>query len=243
MKKLILSFFILSAIAANSQTSGNLTVSVTTAPTGIGGYAPNHVMAIWITDTSGKFIKTILVYGIERQYNLNLWYLPSGGDDLDAVTGATRLTHATRTCSWSGKDVNGTVVADGNYRVRMQLTDDEMPGNNASFTFNKSATPQTLTPTNVLPCFKNISIQWTPVNTAVDNNAADKLFSIYPNPAKSYAYINGFDIKKIELLSLNGKLILSTNQQKLNLENQPKGVYLIKIYTSSATYTKKLEKE
>lgn len=242
MKKILLSLFILTATIAFTQTSGTLTVSVATGPTAIGGYAPSHVMAIWITDNSGKFVKTMLIYGMDRQYNLNLWYSPSGGDDLDAVTGATRLSHATRTCTWSGKDVSGTVVADGTYKIKMQLTDDEMPGNNASFNFTKGTTAQTLTPANVLPCFKNISIQWAPASTAISNLAADK-YSVYPNPTKSTLYVSGIGVKNIELCTLTGKHISTTTQRQLNLVQLPKGSYLAKITTESGVYVKKIEKE
>jgi hypothetical protein len=124
----------------------------------------------------------------------------------------------------------------------MQLTDDEFAGLNASFTFTKGTSTQTLTPANVLPSFKSISIQWVPTNTALNDVNADKLFSVYPNPTSATAYVAGFGIKSIELCTLNGKHISTSSEQQLNLERLPKAVYLAKIYTKSGVYIKKIEK-
>ena len=48
----------------SAQTNGTLSVSVTTSSTG-GNYAPRNIVAIWIEDSSGKLVKTLLAYAKE----------------------------------------------------------------------------------------------------------------------------------------------------------------------------------
>ncbi len=62
---LTLAFTCVSASAAFSQTNGTLSVSVTTGSAG-GNYAPRNVLAIWIEDSSGKFVKPLLAYAANR---------------------------------------------------------------------------------------------------------------------------------------------------------------------------------
>ncbi|HEY6913939.1 MAG TPA: T9SS type A sorting domain-containing protein [Paludibacter sp.] len=244
MRKILLSVLSLLCIAmTNSQTTGTLTFSVATAPTGMGFYEPNNVLAIWIEDSSNHFVKTMLEYGLIRYEYLDLWNNASGGNKVDAKTGATKTDHGVRTCIWSGTDILGAVVGDGTYKICMQLTDDDFSGVNKTFTFTKGPTSQTLTPANALPSFKDVSIQWLPANTAIADLKQENLYSVYPNPTKSTAFVSGTEIKKIELCTLAGKRIFKTHEQRLNLSTLPKGLYLVRIYTKTATVTKKIQKE
>lgn len=65
---LLLFFFCIAQIQA--QTSGTLSVSVTTSSAG-GNYTPRNILAIWVEDSSGKFVKTLLVYANARMTHLN----------------------------------------------------------------------------------------------------------------------------------------------------------------------------
>lgn len=156
MKKLFLLFvFFISVITVFAQTSGTLTVSTVTSstdPNDLTGasctsctYAPKNVLAIWIEDASGKFIKSISVWAapmtanpVGRRYCLSAWMAKSNQDltgltvnpsikpnPLDGQTGATLQAYKTINCSWNGKDVNGVVVPDGVYFVKYELTDME----------------------------------------------------------------------------------------------------------------------
>lgn len=143
-----------------TATSG-LSVSTVTSGTG-GSYAPKNVVAIWIENNSGTFVKSMTVYAAERKYDLTNWGDSSNKNVTDAVTGATRSGFGTITGTWDGTDVKGTVVADGTYKVCMELTDKSRTGNFSSFSFTKGAAAQTLTPTSV-PSFSKISIKWLPL--------------------------------------------------------------------------------
>ena len=162
---IVLVVFAALAIGCNTTnpptaTSG-LIVSTVTSGTG-GSYAPKNVVAIWIENSSGTFIKSLTVYAAERKYDLTNWGSSSNENTTDAVTGATRSGFGTISGVWDGTDVKGNVVPDGTYNVCMELTDKSTTGNFSTFSFTKGATAQTLTPANV-PSFSNISIKWLPL--------------------------------------------------------------------------------
>ncbi|HJV78648.1 MAG TPA: DUF2271 domain-containing protein [Paludibacter sp.] len=146
--------------AAVVNTAGTLTVSALTSSAG-GSYAPRNIMAIWIENSSGVFVKTSLAYAAARIQYLTNWVSNSSKNVVDATTGATLSSHATRTATWNATNVSGVVVPDGTYKVCMELTDKNGTGNFSTFTFTKGPAAVTLTPTNVAS-FSNISIVWTP---------------------------------------------------------------------------------
>lgn len=143
------------------KTAGSLSVTTITSTTG-GTYAPRNVVAIWIEDNSGKFIKTLLVKAQSRMGYLQNWLSATPtANNVDAITGATAMSYGTLTCSWNGTDYYGTLVSDGTYRVCMELTDKDATGNFSYSTFTKGTTTDTQTPANK-PSFSSISIKWTP---------------------------------------------------------------------------------
>ena len=161
---IILAFF----VSCNSNnppsppaSSNGLTVSVVASSTG-GSYAPRHVVAIWIENSAGTFVKTLTAYAKDRTYDLTNLESASGGNTVDALTGATQTTDGTINGTWNGTDITGKVVADGVYRVCMELTDKGSTGNFSFFTFTKGAVAATQTPANA-PSFSSISIKWVPL--------------------------------------------------------------------------------
>jgi hypothetical protein len=148
--------FATTAVSAN--TAGTLTVSTSTSTAG-GGYNPANVVAIWIRTSTGTFVKSLLVYAATRKSHLTTWYSNSAANVTDATTGATQSSYAIRTCTWNGTNTSGTVVANGDYKVCMELADGNVSYH--EFAFTKGATAVTLSPANV-SSFSNISIKWTP---------------------------------------------------------------------------------
>ena len=252
MRKLFTSFLLLAFVfglnaqnetreTTTANTSGTLTVSTTTV-TYNGDYSPKHYLAIWITNSAGTYVKTL--YGCTGKHpeDLTNWIAANPTiDKTDATTGATLSSHATRTVTWNGTNVSKTVVADGDYIVKLEMTENEYTGKLATYTFTKGTTAVTLNPANVSG-FSNISIKWVPTNTALNDIQDAKQYSVYPNPTLSTAYVNGYDIQEIELIALNGKSIFVTQNPKLDLNLLPKGIYLAKITAQSGTYMKKIEK-
>jgi len=146
--------------------TSNLQVTFTTTPTAGGGqYAPANVVAVWI-ENQGAFVKTIGRWADVRKQHLVSWTLAAGATDADAVSGATRPNNtAPLTVTWNLQNRLNTVVPDGTYTVRMELTDlnatQANQNNQGTFTFVKGPAPQMQTAlTN--GGFTNVSIQFTP---------------------------------------------------------------------------------
>lgn len=79
---------------------------------------------------------------------------------------------------------------------------------------------------------------------SIDNQILEKKIKIYPNPVKNSIKIEFTDIeiKKIELININGKLIksFSSNFTELKICNVSKGSYILKIETENGILNKKL---
>jgi len=138
-----------------------LLISATTSSSG-GQYTPKNVVAIWVTDNSDKFVKTLYVKAAQRVSDLTKWKSVSSSNKTDASTGATRDGHGTIYATWNGTDINKKVVADGTYKIWMEMTENSGAGPNTSFTFVKGATAETKTPANGAN-FSNITSNWMPL--------------------------------------------------------------------------------
>lgn len=238
---------ILFAYAGFAQSEGSLSVSVTTSSSG-GNFAPKHIMAVWVEDSIENFLKTLLAYADRRIQYLNTWEAATDAKGImynrtDAVTGATRTSHGTRTCTWDGTDYNKNAVPDGKYYVCMELTDKHATGNYSRFAFIKGES-NSASPANV-PSFSSISIDWqksatvdAPVFSAPDN------LSIFPNPTSGVVKITGTAIDKIEVHSISGAMVLNNfNENKIDLSDLKNGIYLLKITSNDKLVIKKIIKK
>ena len=142
-------------------TNGNLSVTVTTSSAG-GEYTPRNVVAIWVEDNNGVFVKTLLVNAKRQMRFLTNWLGKNpDGNSVDASTGATVNSYSTLTATWNGTDVAGNILANGTYRLCIELSDANATGNFSYFVFTKGAAVDKQTPTDK-PSFSNITISWTP---------------------------------------------------------------------------------
>ena len=79
------------------------------------------------------------------------------------------------------------------------------------------------------------------VLSGFNTNRFDQAISIYPNPVKDMIYITkdiGQKIKGIELFSLKGQLIRSTDQNSLKVSDVPSGTYIIRIQLNEGIVSK-----
>jgi len=167
-----------------------MTVTFTTTPAG-GPYAPRNVVAVWIQNGAGAFVKTIGRWANVRRQHLVAWTTAAGPNDADAVSGATRLDHAAPlTVTWNLLDRNGAAVPDGTYTVRMELTDlnatTAAQNHQATFTFVKG--PQTQMQTGLSNGgFINVSINFDPaaVGGTCNNGVVDSGETCDPGVAGS----------------------------------------------------------
>jgi hypothetical protein len=138
--------------AAGSGTDGgggtvsSVAFDVMTAPQG-GLYQPRNIGAIWIQDSSGKFMKSLEVWaGIRRTY-LSKYNAAHGSMAVDVTASATLNSHKMHHATWNLKDRSGAAAPPGKYTVFIELTDTDWTGKFKSVDFDTSMGPQTLMPT------------------------------------------------------------------------------------------------
>jgi MYXO-CTERM domain-containing protein len=154
--------------------AGTLSVTLTTTPNR-GNYAPRNVVAVWIEDAGGTFVKTIGRWAATRRSSLVAW-TQKAGVDADAVSGATRANHtAPLTVTWNLKNRANLEVPDGTYTIRMELADrnSNVPADNhqGTFTFVKGPTSSTQNTAN--GGFNAVAINYSAVAAACNNNVVD----------------------------------------------------------------------
>jgi hypothetical protein len=116
-----------------------------TTVTAHGNFAPSNVGAIWIGDSSNKFVKTLRCWGTIDLPQATAWTQASAGNKVDAVSGATRRVHGPLNATWNCTDVSEAPVPDGNYVAHVTFTESDAnpfaPGSaiQASVPFTKSA--------------------------------------------------------------------------------------------------------
>lgn len=75
------------------------------------------VAAVWIEDSQGRFVKTLLLRGQKQKKKLGAWKAASRGSTADAVTGATYAEWGRIEAAWDGRDASGADAPDGVYRL------------------------------------------------------------------------------------------------------------------------------
>ncbi|NOR87640.1 MAG: DUF2271 domain-containing protein [Bacteroidales bacterium] len=247
MKKtaVVLVFTLTLSLGISAQTSGELFVSASTSETG-GEFAPRNIVAIWIENDQGDFVKTLLAYAQNRKTHLNTWQASTGAAGVeynvsDAITGPTRSSHATRECIWDGTDYNGAQMPDGDYYIWMELTDKNNTGNYSSFLFTKSNIADIQAPADV-PSFASISIVWSPSGVATYSLVNSLNITVDPNPSHGKFTIKGDSFENVELRTISGKLIYKGNSELIDISDKPDGIYLLTIKTGNNKLIKKIVK-
>lgn len=144
---------------------GSLTINATTAPTPNAVYQPANVLAIWVEDAAGNFVKTL--YRASSTYTLRLvaWSATAPANDIDGLSGASRTAQVPVAATWNMTNKAGAVVADGTYTIRMELSDSNAAtadlNNQGEFTVIKGPTAQSQTALTS-GGFSNVSLNFTP---------------------------------------------------------------------------------
>ena len=267
MKKLLISLsfclfaFIISAQNqspnATTATGGQLAVTFELLNPGTEIY-----FSVYITNGAGQLVNTLgyrYGNGSSAQYSpqLSTFWSKIGNTfnipnfkyvgNTDGTSGATTTSAiASKTYYWGKTAPNVTAVAafpDGVYTINFESAKNNNNRKYASTTFTKG--PAVSTAAAVSPAistFAGISAIWTPAATGINNIELSTLYSIYPNPAITSVYVNGPDIQSVDVFTLEGKRIFSSNQQKLNIAALKKGTYMLSINTGKGNVSKKLIK-
>jgi hypothetical protein len=131
-------------MGAAGGSSGAFSFDVVTVNQG-GWYAPRNVGAIWIEDSSGKFVKTLKVWAATRARYLSKFGTEAMSNRVDAVTSATISQFGAQHATWNLTDVNKAAVPNGAYKVVIEVTDHDGTGQNASADFMLDGMPHSVT--------------------------------------------------------------------------------------------------
>ncbi|HBF87543.1 MAG TPA: hypothetical protein DDX39_02785 [Bacteroidales bacterium] len=225
----------------NVSTTGNLSFSITTSTTGL-NFAPKHVVAVWIEDESGDFVKTLKVRANYQINYLYQWKNSSSSNTVDAITGATLTSHQTHNLTWDCTDVSGNVVIDGTYKIRVEFSEKNGQGPYTQYTFIKGATSNELNPADET-YFKDVSIVYTPDATTVEDVDASDFVSIYPNPASDFVVlsckkpINGITIYNMLGQAIDADIVKNNQfEYRISFKKEiSSGVYFYKLNLQGAS--------
>jgi hypothetical protein len=198
------------------NTPCNVTLNFTTITTN-NGCAPKNVLAVWVEDDAGNFIRTVKLNAEKRKQYLYTWNDESAGNTVDAVTGATRTSHNAENIVWDGKNISKTVVPDGVYKLFIEFTEEHAQGPVLIIPFTKNTSNSDSTLANQTN-FTNINLEYV-INSVTDiNNASSNSsgFSVFPNPltneSKIQINVDKNTTANLYLYSLNGQIVAKLGQ-------------------------------
>jgi hypothetical protein len=129
----------------NMSSVSSLEFHVTTQPIG-GRYQPKNIGAIWVTDDSGKFVKSLEVWARTRKRWLTKYNAAHGTGAADVTASATMTSHKEHMSTWDLKDAMGATVAPGKYKVFAEIADADATGKSVSVDFDTTAGPSSTNP-------------------------------------------------------------------------------------------------
>lgn len=259
-----IALILIGSATASAQTTGTLTFNFTTLNQG----TSKCVMAVWIENSAGLFIKTKIRYlGDGTTDHLPVYGVKSGGsvsdamsgNVVDATTGATRSSSTTpvawgpKSLSWNGTDVSGTVVADGVYKVWVEAAwNDGDPDIhdyiNTGYSFTKGATINSSVPASDV-VLNAMTLVWTPTGLSLDSVYKTKV-AIYPNPSNSVINVvyNDIPVSKIDVVNVLGQVVKSVKldpsksetSESIDLSGNANGLYIINVSTNETSSSYKV---
>jgi hypothetical protein len=246
---LVLSSFVSDESVA---TDGNVSFTVKTV-TYNGDRSPKNIVAIWVEDKDGNFIKTRLLQADKRKEWLLTWNEKSKGSTVDATTGATLNSHQTHTVAWDCKDESGSQVEDGEYRIVVEFTEAHSQGPLTSVTFTKGPASEIITPADETN-FIDMRLEYTVLTTDIaEILSGSQELKIYPNPFTDLTTIqfNTAETSPVELKVYNLKGMLlrdvkyipgSAGEQSIQWDGTdnarkplPAGTYLLQVNLAKET--------
>jgi len=145
---------------------GAVRLQVTTRPTGA-KYSPRHVLAVWVTDAEGRFVRTLMLKANRQRSRLSAWLKSSAGNTAgltDAVSGATLRQHEPITVDWDCRNAAGVAVPDGWYQILVEFTERNGAGPvtpAAALRVRTGPEPYTAQPQN-LEYFRDLRVSYQP---------------------------------------------------------------------------------
>lgn len=259
MKKLLASialavFGMFLSVSIQAQTSGTLTFTFTPIAKSPCYSASRHVLAVWIENNAGSFIKTKMRYCCTNSTSDHLptWSVNAGGtasncnsaNVVSATTGATLTSFTNKSITWDGTNVSGTVVPDGIYKVMIQETWNHGSTGTATstYTFTKGPAADHQTPA-ANTTFSGVKLDWVPTSTGVSSASTLEGVSIYPNPNSTGIFTIDFEsatgIQVVNTLGqtvLNEKVEGGVQSKNIDMSGFYNGTYFIFISYNDQTF-------
>jgi len=256
-KLIILSLGIFFSTTTSAQTPGTLTVVYTpTAPSTATFYSgKRNLGAAWIETGTGTFVKTKIKFcgGNCDHLTSSPWQTASAGNTTgaDVASGATKTSFAATTFTWNGTNTAGTVVADGNYNIKIFSVWNHGSTSNQLYTstvgFTKGTTPSTVTPaaTNWLT---GVTLIWTPATTTgIEENASNPSISVAPNPSNGIFNVDFKNANNIKVFNALGVLVYDEKIEQtaegtkaIDLSNFSNGMYFINVSNEKGSINHKV---
>ncbi len=231
-----------------AQTAGTLSFSYTPVAH-TGNWGSKHVLAVWIQDSSNGFIITKFRYwGNGTNDHLPNWKTNSNQNITDATTGATLTSYSTKSFTWDGTDLSGTLLPDGDYKITIEECWSHGSSKvTKSYTFTKNGSESHLTPQDDAD-FSNVSIDWLPSSTGIESIENSNAFSIFPNPVRDkinlYFHANS-QACNIHIVNTLGQVVYSEKKNEnysgiicVDLSTFKDGIYFVKVEWKSSIQTR-----
>lgn len=237
----LLAFILAFSVKASAQTAGTFTFKINPVSHN-GSYGTKHVVAIWIENSSGTFIKTRLENASNKTIDhLATWTSKSNSNVVDAVTGSTLTSYTPITVTWDGTDVSKNLVPDGDYKIWIELAWDNNKTSGkttTSYDFTKGTTVFNSTPANT-PLFTDVALNWVPIVTVARPDNVANGIRVFPNPTRQLVNVDfrsATDGCTIQVISQSGKIMAqrkiapgTTGLQVFDLEKYVNGLYFITV--------------
>jgi hypothetical protein len=261
--KLLSLFLLLSGLQLMAQTNGSMTFTFTQVAKSPCYQGTKNVIAVWIQDNTGKFIKTKMRNaGNSTSDHLPTWAVNSGGSAnncmsslcnvTDATTGATLTGFGAHTITWDGKGVNGTAngttVADGVYKITIQETwnHGSTSTTTRSYTFTKGASADHQAPADDAD-FKTMTIDWVPSGTGIDEVETTPIIDVFPNPSCGKVTVDYSKATAIKVYNILGEMVFETipsemedGSETLDLSHLNNGLYNVMVMNGNLSSSYKL---
>jgi len=256
MKKILMRGLFILAVALVSTSAIAQSLQVTFTTTAISGakYSPYHILAVWVKDSNGKYVRTLMVSAQKRKHELYTWNSNSGGNTTDAITGSTISAHTTHTLTWDLKDYDKSLVANGTYKLCMEMASDNKQGPYREIEFTTGGNSYSSNPSD-LNNFVNITLNYTSATTAINTvDLTNSYVKIYPNPSVGNLNVDLILLQdsktSISIFGMQNQLLATKNVDLKEGENHidlstdavllPKGIYLLLVKTNHYTIGQKL---
>jgi len=125
-----------------------------------------------------------------------------------------------------GSNVSVSAVPNTNYNFVNWTENGAVVSNSANYSFEI---------TSDINLVANFEFTLSVNENEVDENS----IVIYPNPINDYLTIKSSSFLSVEVFDVYGKLVLSTNESKIDLSSQPSGIYILKVKSLNSVVTMK----